>query len=50
MLAAAGISILKDKNTLGSSFVQEFSMKVGCETFGGGLTPPRETRGIVLHL
>lgn len=28
------------KNTLGSSFVQEFSMKMGCETFGGGLTPP----------
>lgn len=37
------------KNTLGSSFVQEFSMKMGCETFGGGLTPSRGTGGIVQH-
>lgn len=35
---AVGISTLKDKNILGSLCAQEFSIKVGCETFGGGLS------------
>lgn len=43
MLAAVGISILKDKYTLGGlkeEEEQELSMKVGCKAFGGGFTPP----------
>lgn len=40
-LAAAGISIVKEKNVLGSLCVQEFSIKEGCETFGGGRSSDR---------
>lgn len=32
---------MKEKNILGSLCTQEFSIKVGCETFGGGLSSNR---------